>query len=265
MRLLPILILCAFLCLAVQARIAEPLTSGISSVNASLDNPPFAASVYISDAQAAVGGRNWTNALLLTTRGLAFYPEDPELHCLQGYTFRKLGQYQKAVDAVSEGIRLDPKPVRYANRGYGYLALGNYPAALADAETGISLNASYPAAYAVKALALQGMGRNTETLAAIEPALALEPDSAHYWQVKGMILAARGNCTDAGQAMEKSLALDPDYNLPYPGFPGPRESLAALNSTCPQATQGTSSARSPAGGIAAVAAVVAVITLGKRW
>lgn len=261
MRLITILVLCAFLCLAVQARIAEPLTSGISSVNASLDNPPFRASMYISDAQAAVGGRNWTKALLLTTRGLAFYPEDPELHCLQGYTFRKLGQYQKAVDAVSEGIRLDPKPVRYANRGYGYLALGNYSAALADAETGISLNASYPTNYGVKALALQGMGRNTEALAAIGPALALDPENAHYWHVKGILLAAGGDCTGADPAMRKALALDPDYNLPYPGFAGIRESLAALNTTCPLPP---TSPRSPAGGIVAVVAVVAVIALGTR-
>ena len=67
--------------------------------------------------------------------------------------------------SVSQGILLDPKPVRYANRGYGYLALGNNTAALADAETGISLNAHYTTTYGVKALALQGMGRNPEALA----------------------------------------------------------------------------------------------------
>ena len=39
---------------------------------------------------------------------------------------RKMGQYAQSIDAVSKGILLDPKPVRYANRGYGYLALGNY-------------------------------------------------------------------------------------------------------------------------------------------
>lgn len=39
------------------------------------------------------------------------------------------------------------KPVRCANRGYGSLALGNHSAALADAETGISLNANYTTTY----------------------------------------------------------------------------------------------------------------------
>lgn len=259
MRSLPVLILCAFLCVPVTALIAEPLSSGISSVNASLDNPPLAASVYISDAQSAVSERNWTNALLLTTRGLAFYPAEPELYCLQGYTLRKLGQYQKAVDMVSEGIRRDPKPVRYANRGYAYLALGNNPAALADAESGIALNASYPTAHGVKALALQGMGMNPDAIAAINSALTLDPESAHYWHVKGRILAASGDCTAAREALTKSLALDPAYDLPYPGFTGARESLEALNSTCMPAAQGTPAAASPAGVLAAAGVAAAVL------
>ena len=86
-----------------------------------------------------------------------------------------MGQYEKSVEVVSKAIPLDPKPVRYANRGYGYLALGDYTAALTDAETGISLNANYTTTYGVKALALKGMGRNAEALAAIDTALTLEP------------------------------------------------------------------------------------------
>jgi tetratricopeptide (TPR) repeat protein len=263
MRFFPILVFCLLLSCSVQARIAEPLTSGIYPVNASLDSPPYNVTVYIADAQAAVAERNWTSALLLTTRGLAWYPENAELFCLQGYTYRKLGQYQKAVDMVSEGIRRDPEPVRYANRGYGYLALGNDSAALADADTGISLNASYTATYAVKALALQGLGRNSEARAAIGTALALDPASAHYWHVKGRLLAASGDCTGAREALQKSLALDPGYDLPYPGFTGARENLEAQNSTCPPATQGTHPMSPPAGGILAGFALV-ILVLGTR-
>jgi tetratricopeptide (TPR) repeat protein len=264
MKFFPVFILCALLCLSVQARIAEPLTSGIYSVNASLESPPYNASVYISDAQAAVAGRNWTYALFLTTRGLAWYPADGELFCLQGYSYRKMGQYAKSVDAISEGIRRDPKPVRYANRGYGYLAFGNYSAALSDAESGISLNASYPTTYAVKALALQGMGRGTDALAAIDSALTLDPENAHYWHVKGVLLSAGGNCPGAREALTKSLALDPGYDLPYPDFPGARENLAALDITCPPPTQGRSPAASSAGGIAAAVVAITVVVFATR-
>jgi len=264
MKLFLALILCALICLPVQARIAEPLASGLSAVNASLDNPPDNVSVYINEAQAAANERNWTNTLFLTTRGLTWYPDNAELFCLQGYSYRKMGQYTKSVDMVSKGILPDPKPVRYANRGYGYIALGNYSAALADAETGIALNASYPTTYGVKALALQGLGRNMEALAAIDSALALDPESAHYWHVKGRLLAAGGNCTGARESLELSLALDPGYDLPYPGFTGARENLAALDAICNPATPVHTAAKSSAGGIAASGVIVAILLFSRR-
>lgn len=264
MKTTPILILCALLFLAVPTGAAEVLTSGISSVAAATENPPYDVSVYIRDAQAAVSERNWTNALLLTTRGRVWYPDDAELFCLQGYTYRKLGQYQKSVDAVSEGIQRDPRPVRYANRGYGYIALGNYSAALSDAEAGIALNASYPTTWGVKALALQGLGRNPEALAAIDTALALDPQSAHYWHVKGRLLSASGNCTGAWEALGKSISLDPGYDLPYPGFTGSGEDLAALNSTCAPAAPFPAATKSSAGGIAAAGVLVAALVFCTR-
>ena len=264
MRILLILILCALLFLPVQARIAEPLISGISAVNASTDNPPYNVSVYITDAQAAAAERNWSKTLFLTTRGLVWYPGDAELSCLQGYSYRKMGEYTKSVDMVSNGIQRDPKPVRYANRGYGYLALGNYTAALADAETGISLNASYPTTYGVKALALLGLGRNTDALAAIDTALALDPKSAHYWHVKGRLLATGRNCTSAREALERSLSLDPGYDLPYPGFTGARENLAALDALCSPATPVPAAMKSSAGGIAVAGVIVAILVFCIR-
>jgi tetratricopeptide (TPR) repeat protein len=264
MKIFPLLIFCALICLTVQARAAEPLTSGISAVAATTEFPPYNVSVSISDAQAAIAEGNWTQSLFLTTSGLAWYPDNAELFCLQGYTYRKMGQYQKSVDAVSEGIRRDPRPVRYANRGYGYLALGNYSAALSDAEAGIALNASYPITWDVKALALQGMGRNAEALAATDSALALDPQSAHSWHVEGRILAAGGDCTGARAALEKSLSLDPGYDLPYPGFTGAAENLAVLNSSCTPATQVPAPTKSSSSGIAVMGCIFTIILFGTR-
>jgi len=264
MKILPLLILCALIGPVVPAGAAESLTSGISVAAATTEFPPYNVSVYIGDATAAAAERNWTNTLFLTTRGLAWYPDNAELFCLQGYSYRKMGQYTKSVDMVSKGILLDPRPVRYANRGYGYLALGNYSAALSDAEAGIALNASFPTTHGVKALALQGMGRNADALAAIDAALALDPENAHYWHVKGRILFAGGNCTGARAALEKSLSLDPGYDLPYPGFTGAAETLAALNSACTPAPPAPAPTRSSAGGVAAAAVMVAIMVFGVR-
>ncbi|PKL58951.1 MAG: hypothetical protein CVV34_00385 [Methanomicrobiales archaeon HGW-Methanomicrobiales-5] len=264
-----LIILCILFCLTVPVGAVNSLTATLSVGTGTPEMPPQNASVYISEAKAAVADRNWTSALLITTRGTTWYPDDADLLCLQGYSLRKMGQYEKSIDVVSKAILLDPQPVRYANRGYGYLALGNYSAALTDAETGISLNANYTTTYGVKALALDGMGKNPEALVAIDQALALDPENAHYWHVKGTILAASGNCADAKEVLERSLALDPDYALPYPGFISARENLVTLTSTCtPAAVPATavpSPTKSPAGaGIAVGGLIGALFIAGMR-
>ncbi|MDP3395411.1 MAG: hypothetical protein Q8S57_01900 [Methanoregula sp.] len=261
-------LICILFCITVPAASGDVITAKFAAGPASLETPPQNASVYISEAKAAVAERNWTSALFITTRGIAWYPDNADILCLQGYSYRKMGQYEKSVEIVSKGILLDPKPVRYANRGYGYLALGNYPAALADAENGIALNTNYTTNYGVKALALNGMNRNNEALAAIDKALALVPENAHYWHVKGNLLAANGNCTGARETLEKSLAIDSDYNLPYPGFPSAREDLAELNTRCiaaaTQAPVSPSPTKASNGGIAVVGCIVILLVAGTR-
>jgi len=261
------LLSCILCCLIIPVASGAVISASLSSGGSSPDIPTENISVYLSGAHAAVDERNWTGALLITTRGLAYYPDSADLLCLQGYTYRKMGQYDKSVELVSKGILLDPKPVRYANRGYGYLALGNNTAALADADTGLSLDNSYTTNYGVKALGLSGLGRNSEALGTIEQGLALDPGSAHAWHVKGRILATIGNCTGAREALEKSLALDPGYSLPYPGFTGASQNLAALNTTCISATAQALPAPSKAaasGGIAVIGIIGVFLAIGMR-
>jgi len=261
-----ILILCILSCLIISAASGGTISASLSSGGGSPDTPTENLSVYLAGAHAAVDERNWTGARLITTRGLAYYPDSADLLCLQGYTYRKTGQYEKSVELVSKGILLEPTPVRYAIRGYGYLALGNYTAALADAETGLSLNDSYTTNYGVKALALSGLGRNSAALDTIKQGLAIDPGSAHAWHVKGCILTTMGNCTGAREALEKSLALDPGYSLPYPGFTSASQNLAALNTTCIPATAQALPAPTKAatGGIAVIGIIGVFLAAGMK-
>lgn len=253
------------LCLLITVAAAAPSAAGVSSAAADTSGtPPQDAPAYIAEAKVAAAGSNWTSVLLITTRGLAWYPDNADLLCLQGYSYRKMGQFQKSVDIVSKAIPVDPKAVRYANRGYGYLALGNYSGALADAETGISRDANYTANYAVKALAESALGRNADALAAIETALVQAPDSAHYWHVKGIVLAAQGDCTGAAMALEKSVELDPAYVLPWPGFGTAEEKLASVKARCNAAPAKTTTAKSPLGWIVIAGVGVAVIAYRYR-
>lgn len=259
---IPILILTA-LCILISGVTAASISSAPADTTGT---PPQNVTAYIDEAQAAVSARNWPDALTITTRGLAWYPDSAGLLGIQGYSYRKMGQYERAVEAFSEAITLDPKPVLYSDRGYAYLALNKYTSALADAESGITIDTAYPAAYGVRALALQGVGKNTEALAAIETAITLAPGNAHYWHVKGRILSAQGDCTRAAAALEKSFEIDPDYILPYPGFGSAEKNLASLDTACnPQAAlPATSPAKSPSGAILPIIAAFAFFAVLKR-
>jgi tetratricopeptide (TPR) repeat protein len=194
------------------------------------------ASAYIAGIIAADAKRDWSESIRLGTEALARYPDNATLLCMNGYSLRKAGRYEEAVTRVSEAIDLDPEPVRYANRGYSYLALGDYQDALADTDRGISLNKSYPADYSVRALALAGLGRQTEAVLAVDRGLKLVPenssDAAYLEDVLGKVLGSMGECQGAKTAFERSIALDPSFDPPWPAFPGARTDLAVVKVIC---------------------------------
>ena len=256
------ILLLLLLCLPTAG--AAPDAGLLSAAGDTQGPPPKEVDAYIASAQAAVAIRNWPDVLTITTRGLAWYPDNADLLCMQGYSYRKMGHYQKSVAAISKGILADSKPVRYANRGYGYLALKNYSAALADAEAGIAADSGYTTNHGIKALALLGMGKNADALAAIETAINQSPDNAHYRHVQGRILASSGDCAGAAAALEKSVDIDPDYSLPWPGFKSASEDLAVLDTTCTPASGLPSPTKSALGWSAAAVALGAVIALGMR-
>ncbi len=194
----------------------------------------MSASEYESQGISLMDRGDWNELLVLTREGLELYPDNAELHCLMGYGLRMTGQYPDAIDNVTFAIIHDSKPIRYANRGFAYLALGKNDDALADAETAIAMNASYPRAYAVKALALSANGNITGAGREIDTALTLDPSDPLFWHLKGRFSAASGDCTGAVDAFNRSLMINPGYVLPWPGFGNATTDLRQTESQCQQ-------------------------------
>jgi tetratricopeptide (TPR) repeat protein len=187
----------------------------------STEPPPGAhmsAADYESQGISLMNRGDWNGLLSFTSEGLEIYPDNAELHCLLGYGLRMTGRYPEAVDAITFAIARDPKPIRYANRGFAYLAMGKHDDALADAETAIAMNGSYPRSYAVKTMALSATGNLTGAGQAVDTALTLDPSDPLFWHLKGRISAGLGDCTGALDAFNRSIAINPDYVLPWPGF-----------------------------------------------
>ena len=190
------------------------------------------ASDYENQGIALMGERNWSGVITVTNEGLAFYPYNPELLCLQAYAMRKTGHYQEAVDLVSLAIPNDTRPIRYANRGYALLAMGKNQDAINDADSALALSPSYTTAYVLKDSALRNMGNLSAADTMIDKALTVEPDNAYYLHLKGGILAGMGNCTGAIDAYRHSITIDPDYDQPWPGVSNATVDLEKTEINC---------------------------------
>lgn len=220
-------ILAGLLCLPV---IGAPISAGLST--GSPESSQLSAAAYEKQGMAQMDHRDWTGLITTTNEGLLLYPYDAELYCLKAYALRKEGYFAESVDNVTRGIALDPKPARYANRGFGYLALGNNNAALNDANTAIALNKSYTSSYGVKAIALINTGNLTGAGQTIDTVMPLDPENPFFWQLKGRVLAGSGNCTGAAEAFRHSIEIEPDYNLPWPGFGNATTDLQKAETQC---------------------------------
>ena len=209
---------------------AAPVTASISpGPSAAL---PIPAADFEREGMGLMAAHDYGTLISLTDQGLAIYPGDAELMCLKAYALRKTGHFQESIDLLNAAILLDPRPARYANRGYGYLAMGKADKALADADAAILYNNSYSQGHGLKAEALLSLGNFTGALGEADTAIMLDPGSAHYWHVRGNVLDRMNDCEGAIESLRHSVTLSSDYDMPWPGLPNASEDLARVKSTC---------------------------------
>jgi len=252
--------------LVLTISLGTPVTGLLNNSTENVNGFPVIqnATVYESQGKALMAEKNWSGVINSTNEGLRYYPYEPELLCLQGYALRKTGHYQEAVDLISQAIPNDTRPVRYANRGYGYLAMGKTQDAIHDADAAIALDPSYATAYALKASALRMSGDISAAGETIEKALGLEPDNAYYLHVKGGILADKGDCNGAIEAYRHSIAINANYDLPWPGLSNASVDLDKENTRCAAPGLQTSPTRAASPVIIVIIAGIIVTGLVSR-
>jgi tetratricopeptide (TPR) repeat protein len=138
-----------------------------------------------------------------------------------GYSLRKMGKYDQALVASSVAVEKAPDTAAvYLNRGYAYLALGEYKNGRLDAEKALELDAMNATAYHIIASGLLKQGDPQNALVAINTALTREPDNALYLNTKGMIFMKMKKYEDAVITLTKAteadgyIALSPDAISP---------------------------------------------------
>src|SRR5258708_1429310 len=97
----------------------------------------------------------------------------------EGISLHNLKQYEEALTAHEQAIRLNPNyALAYAGKGISLNGLKRYEEALTAHEQAIRLNPNYALAYAGKGNSLYGLKRYEEALTAYQQAVRLDPNHA---------------------------------------------------------------------------------------
>jgi Flp pilus assembly protein TadD/DNA-binding MarR family transcriptional regulator len=138
-------------------------------------------------------------------------PDDASIHSGRGYCLSGLRQYNEALDAHSQAIRLDEKTLfRRLDRAAVLLDLQRPQEALGESCWVVDRDATLVDGWNRKAEALRELGRYDEAWSANDEAIKLAPDRSDAWRKRGIILDAAGRFAKAVDAYTKGIELDPN-------------------------------------------------------
>ncbi len=237
--------------IAVQPALAAGAKPGLSAVPAEIN-----ITKAIATMDAAFDEGNWPRAAAyaeLITNNDENAPAD--VWDKWGRSLRKMGKYDESLVAASAAVEKAPDAMEpYLNRGYTYLALGEYQKARLDAEKVLELDSMNATAYHIIASGLLKQGEPKNALVAINTALAMEPDNALYLNTKGMVLMKMKKYGEAVTTLTQATESE-GYIAPCPDAIPPEENLIA-------AQQRYDDNNAPIGLIVIAAVVILVVGVG---
>ena len=134
----------------------------------------------------------------------------------QGKTDSNNGDYDRAIAAFSEAIRLDPKNVNaFGNRGIAYAKKGNNDRAIADYNDVIRLSPNYANAFLNRGIAYGKKGDNDRAIADFMEAIRLDPKNANAFFDRGIAYGKKGDNDRAIADYNEAIRLNPNYALAF--------------------------------------------------
>ena len=141
----------------------------------------------------------------------------PEWVFQQGNFLMMLGQSNKAIEAYSHAIELNPNNVAYNNRGAAYLKKGAYDQAIKDLNKAIKLNPNDAFAYNNRGTAYFGKGEFDRAIKDYNKAIELNLNDAGAYCNRGAAYLKKGTYDRAIEDLNKAIKLNPNdvktYNI----------------------------------------------------
>jgi tetratricopeptide (TPR) repeat protein len=137
-------------------------------------------------------------------------PKTPEEWRLVAIEYRKQRKFDKAREAYTKAIELDPSSARaYMDRGAFYRRRMNWDEALADLARAIELDPSLAEAYMCRGDVYYRQGNYDSALADLARAIELDPSLAEAYAVQGHIRSLQGSYYTAIADFTRAIELCP--------------------------------------------------------
>lgn len=133
-----------------------------------------------------------------------------EEYVARGDGFVKDGHFQKAINAYTKAVTLNPDNLQaYASRGAAYFFNGQFGLAEDDFVRVIEKNPYHGPAYSAYASALAAQGNYTDALSILEVAIRLEPEKVENYFTRAGVQFMLGQYAKAVQDYTKVLSMQP--------------------------------------------------------
>ena len=128
-----------------------------------------------------------------------------------GVNYGDLGEYQKAIDAYREAIRLQPDDAKaWSNLGVHYGDLGEYQKAIDAFREAIRLQPDLADAWNNLGAAYGDLDQSQKEIDAYREAIRLQPDYVRAWHNLGATYGQLGQYQEALQAFREAIRFQPD-------------------------------------------------------
>ena len=137
--------------------------------------------------------------------------QQAELMQQQGNFLGMIGQMDKAIEAYSKAIELNPAYAGvYNNRGIAYNKTGKSAPAIADFNKAIELKPDFAEAYNNRGNAYSNIGEYDNAIQDYDKAVARRPNFAKAYYNRGLAYARKGEYDRAIVDFDKTIELKPD-------------------------------------------------------
>jgi len=189
-----------------KARTAKPVPLESAGGNPMTDQ----SARDLEEALSAINEQRWSDAVDIIQKLRQTDSSNPQVWCMLGFLHLKLANYDFALEAFQEAVRVAPdQAVGYFGVGAAYAAQNRHAEAVRVFQTAVRLSPEFWPAHVCLAGSLYEMRQYSESAKACHEAIRVRPDEAQAYYLLALNHLAMGNRTEALRTYETVRRLDP--------------------------------------------------------